>query len=175
MKILINPGHSIEGLDHGAIGKTGLWESKVNANIASLVKCHLCRKGIDSVIFQQKKSLQEVINYENANKFDLAVSIHCNAATSTQANGVETLYYPSSVGKSKKLAECIQKELVAATKLRDRGIKKRPDLAFLSQTKTTTALVECAFISNAREEQMLKNDCDLFAEAIAEGIIDYLK
>lgn len=175
MKILINPGHSIEGIDHGAIGKTGLWEAKANANIASLVKCYLCRKGVDSVIFQQKNSLQEVIKYENANKFDLAVSIHCNAATSSQANGVETLYYPSGVGKSKKLAECIQKELVAITKLRDRGIKKRPDLAFLSQTKTTSALVECGFISNKREEQMLKDDCDLFARAIANGIIEYLQ
>lgn len=174
MKILINPGHSIEGLDHGAIGKSGLWEAKANANIAQLVKCHLCRKGIDSVIFQQKKSLQEVINYENANKFDLAVSIHCNAATSTQANGVETLYWPSSIGKSKKLAECIQKELVAETKLRDRGIKKRTDLAFLEKTKTTSVLVECAFISNKREEQMLKDDCDLFAKAIANGILKYI-
>ncbi len=173
MKILINPGHSIEGIDHGAIGKSGLWEAKANANIALLVKRYLDRKGIDSVIFQQKKSLQEVIKYENANNFDLAVSIHCNAATSAQANGVETLYYPSSQ-KSKKLAGYIQEELIASTKLRDRGIKKRSDLGFLEQTKTIAVLVECAFISNKREEQMLKNDDELFAKGIADGIIKYI-
>ncbi|MBO5704557.1 MAG: N-acetylmuramoyl-L-alanine amidase [Alphaproteobacteria bacterium] len=174
MKILINPGHSIEGLDHGAIGKSGLWEAKANANIALLVKRYLDRKGVDCVIFQQKKSLTEVIKYENANDFDLAVSIHCNAATSAQANGVETLYYPSSQ-KSKKLAEYIQDELVKVTELRDRGIKKRSDLAFLEQTKTIAVLVECAFISNRREEQMLKNDDELFARGIANGIIRYIQ
>lgn len=172
MKILINAGHSLKGSDHGAIGKNGLWEAKANANIALLVKKYL--KEIDAVIFQQNKSLNEVIQYENNNSFDLAISIHCNAALSREANGVETLYYPSSE-KGKELANCIQNELVKITELRNRGIKTRSDLGFLKRTKCVSVLVECAFISNPREEQMLKNDYSIFAQGIAKGILGYIK
>lgn len=172
MKILINAGHSLTGADHGAIGKNGLWEAKANANIALLVKKYL--KGIDSVIFQQDKSLNEVIKFANANDFDFAISIHCNASTSREANGVETLYYPTSE-KGKELSNCIQNELVKITQLRDRGIKPRGDLAFLKKIKCVSVLVECAFISNPKEEQMLKNDYSLFAQGIVKGILGYIK
>ncbi len=170
MKILINAGHSLTGADHGAIGKSGLWEAEVNANIASFIKKHL--EG--SVLFQQNKSLNEVIKFANENNFDFAISIHCNASTNREANGVETLYYPTSA-KGKNLAGCIQNELVKITKLRDRGLKTRSDLGFLKRIRCVSVLVECAFISNPKEEQMLKNNYSMFAQGIVNGILAYIK
>ena len=171
--ILINPGHSVVGADCGAVGKNGLWESKATANIAKLVQRYLGHKGIESVIYQQKNSLNEVIKVENENVFDFGISIHCNAATDRKANGVEVLYYPTSKD-GKELAQLIQTELVKETKLRDRGVKARSDLGFLKRTKSVCVLVECAFISNEKEEQMLKDDYSIFAQGIVKGIMKWL-
>lgn len=168
--ILINAGHG--GSDCGAVGKSGLQEARVNLNVAKLVQRYLGNRGIDSVIFQQTKSLNEVIKVENDIDFEFGVSIHCNASTNRDANGVEVLYYPTSK-KGKELAQCIQDELVKKTGLRDRGIKPRSDLGFLKRTKSVCVLVECAFISNEKEERMLKDNYSLFAQGIARAIIDW--
>ena len=172
MRILINAGHG--GKDCGAVGKTGLKESHVNANVAKKIQTYLKDKGIDCVVFQQKNSLNEVIDFANKNNFDYGISIHCNASTNREANGVETLYYPTSK-KGKELARVIQDELVEQTKLKDRGIKERSDLGFLRKTKCPCVLVECAFISNDKEEMMLKNDYAIFAQAITRGIVKGVK
>ena len=171
--ILINPGHSVVGADCGAVGKNGLKEAQVNANIAKLVQRYLGGRGIESIIYQQKNSLNEVIKIENENVFDFGVSIHCNASTNREANGVEVLYYPTSKN-GKELAQCIQDELVKITGLRDRGVKARSDLGFLKRTKSVCVLVECAFISNEKEEQMLKDNYSIFAQGIVKGIMKWL-
>lgn len=169
--ILINAGHG--GSDCGAVGKSGLQEARVNLNVAKRVQKYLADRGIESVIYQQKKSLNEIIKIENAIDFEFGVSIHCNAATDRNANGVEVLYYPTS-RKGKELAQCIQNQLVKKTGLRDRGIKPRSDLGFLRRTKSVCVLVECAFISNEKEEQMLKDNYSLFAQGITLGIVDWM-
>lgn len=171
MRVLINAGHG--GLDCGAVGKNGLKEAHVNANVALKVQSYLKDRGIDSVVFQQTKSLNEVIDLERKGNFDIGISIHCNAATDRTANGVETLYYPTSE-KGKELAGYIQKELIKITGLKDRGIKERSDLGFLRLTKRPCVLVECAFISNEKEEQMLKNNYAVFAQGIVKGVDKWL-
>lgn len=172
MRILINAGHG--GNDCGAVGKKGLKESFVNLNVAKLVKKYLNDKNISCVVFQQEKSLNEVINFCNTNKFDFGVSIHCNASIDRQANGIETLYYLTSK-YGKKLADLIQQELVETTHLKDRGIKPRSDLGFLKRTNKVCVLVECAFISNEKEEELLKNNYSLFSQAITRGIVKFIE
>lgn len=170
--ILINAGHG--GSDCGAVGKNGLQEAKVNLNVAKLTQRYLGNRGIESVIYQQKNSLNEIIKIENQTNFEFGISIHCNASVDRSANGIEVLYYPTSK-KGKELAQCIQDELIKKTGLRDRGIKARSDLGFLKRTKSTCVLVECAFISNEKEEQMLKDDYSIFAQGITLGIVKYLE
>jgi len=65
---------------------------------------------------------------------------------------------------------------VAALKTRDRGLKGRPDLHVLRETKMPAILVELAFISNPEEEKCLANlDWQkAAARAIAQGVADYL-
>ena len=118
MRILINAGHG--GKDCGAVGKNGLKEAYINNKIASLI-CDYLDNVNTVVLFQQKKSLNEVIKLCNIGNFDFAVSIHCNASSNRQANGIETLYYPTST-KGKELANCIQQELVK-TKTEALGFK----------------------------------------------------
>ena len=170
--ILVNAGHG--GKDCGAVGKNGLKESHANLNIAKFVQRYLGDNGFDSVIYQQSNSLNEVIKVENQTDFEFGVSIHCNAASNRDANGIEVLYYPTSK-KGKELAQCIQDELVKKTGLRNRGIKPRSDLGFLRRTKSPCVLVECAFISNEKEEQLLKDEYRMFASGIVRGIIKWRK
>lgn len=172
MKIFINAGHDIEK-DPGAINKNlGLTE----ANIACKVSKHVVDilKGIGyTVYFMQDKNLNLVTKTANNWNADIFVSIHCNGFSDKSANGTETLYHPSSV-KGKKLAECLQKQMLDEFGLVDRGLKARPNLAVLRQTKMPSALAEMAFISNEKEALLMANNPERWGNAIARGITDYI-
>ena len=167
MKIFINAGHG--GNDPGAVSKNGVKEADITKKVSALLAYNLILNGYIVEYFQQEKSFTEVSTVENTSNSDLFISIHCNSATNTSANGVEVLYYPTST-KGKKFAQQVQNELVKTTKLRDRGIKSRTDLHVLKRTKAVAILVELAFLSNEHEEELLVNYPEMFANAILEGI-----
>ncbi len=119
-------------------------------------------------------SLSERAAIANKAGADVFVSVHCNSATNAAAKGTET-YAFSKQSKGYQLAEDIQKLLVRATELADRGVKTA-NFAVLRDTTMAAALVELGFISNVDEEQLLQNagwQCKV-AEAIAKGIVQYL-
>lgn len=167
MKIFINAGHG--GTDPGAVSKKGTKEKDITKNIGAMLVFELIKNGFDVEFYQQKKSVNEVSKVENASKSDLFISLHCNAATSTSANGVEVLYYPTSA-KGKECALAVQNGLIKATKLKDRGIKPRSDLSVLKRTLACAILIELAFISNLEEEKMLIENPEIFVEGIIKGI-----
>lgn len=113
-------------------------------------------------------------NYANQVNADVFVSIHCNAASSETAHGTETLSFDLD-GESFRLAQAIQKSLIAVTALTDRGVKQRRDLIVLNSTSMPAVLVETAFISNTEEKRLLMTDAfrKKIAKAIAEGIDEY--
>ena len=167
MKIFINAGHG--GTAPGAVSKKGIKEKDITQKVSSILACQLIQKGFNVEFFQQSKSLTEVSQAENTSNSDLFISIHCNSFTNETANGVEVLYYPTST-KGKKYAQLVQKELVNITKLNDRGIKPRTDLHVLKRTKSVAILVELAFLSNPKEEKLLIENPEMFANAIVSGI-----
>jgi len=171
MKIFINAGHG--GTDPGAVSKKGTKEADITKKVSSLLACQLIQKGFNVEFFQQNKTLSEVSQVENSSNSDLFISIHCNAAASDKANGVEVLHYPTST-KGIKLARLVQNELVEATTLKDRGVKARSDLHVLRKTKAVAILVELAFLSNPEEEKLLLDEPKIFADAITEGIKKYI-
>lgn len=167
MRIFLNPGHG--GNDPGAVSKSGTKESIIAAQICKILEDRLKLNGYSVVVYQQKNSYFEISKEENKSKSDLFISVHCNSCANSTANGVECLYYPTS-SKGKKIAEIMQNELVKATKLRNRGIVARSDLHVLKRTAAPAVLIECAFLSNEKEEALLKNQPGIFAAAIWEGI-----
>lgn len=171
MKVFLNPGHG--GSDPGAVSKSGTKEKDVSLKICNILAEKLKAKGFSVVIYQQKESYFEITKHENVSGANLFVSVHCNSFNAT-SNGIETLYYPKSAS-SKKFAQDVQNALVKDVKLFDRGIKPREDLHVLKSTKATAILVECAFISNPKEEKLLKDNPAIFANAICEGICQYCK
>lgn len=167
MKIFLNAGHG--GTDPGAVSKNGTKEAEITAKIVDLLIKKLKINGYAFEAFQQRNSYFEISKVENKSKATLFISIHCNAATSPQANGVEVLFQEQSQ-KGKAFAKIFQTELIKKTRLANRGIKPRKDIHVLNRTIAPAVLIETAFITNPKEEEMLKNKPEIFADAIFEAI-----
>ena len=175
MKVFLNPGHAPEGNpDPGACGY-GLRECDVAKNVADLVAGYLTAAGVEVVDNLQSDSLREVVSASNRADADVFISIHCNACNG-MANGTEVWhFYGSSAGEI--LAGCIQNQIVDALGTTDRGVKAaKPGvngLYVLSNTDAVAVLVELAFIDHAGDAQLLREQQDEFARAIARGVTDY--
>jgi len=172
MKIFLNAGHG--GTDPGACSKNGTKEAEITAKVVSILEERLKKNYYPVETYQQKKEYFEISKKENSSGATCFISIHCNAAANPSAHGVETLYCSTST-KGKQLAQIMQDELIKATKLTNRGIKARSDLHVLNRTKAPAILIELAFISNPIEEKLLKEQPEIFANAIWEAIKIYNK
>lgn len=175
MRVFLNPGHAPNGNpDPGACGY-GLRECDVTKNVADLVAGYLVAAGVEVVGNLQSDSLHEVVSVSNCTDADVFVSIHCNACNGS-ANGTEVWYFYGS-GVGEKLARYIQNQIVDALGTTDRGVKgAKPGvngLYVLSNTVAVAVLVELAFIDHAGDAQLLREQQDEFARAIARGVTDY--
>lgn len=179
MKICIDAGHNYSGYDTGAVGN-GLKEQNVTFKIAEKLKTLLQGAGVkvvmtrnaltDNVGLNAKDAINERARIANRESCDYFVSIHCNAGGGT---GTETLIYGTG-GKAEPLAKAVNRSIVNLFKLRDRGVKVRPDLGVLRLTDMPAILVETAFIDHKNDAVLLKNNAEGFAKAIADGIFEFL-
>ena len=104
----------------------------------------------------------------------VAVEFHMNAATSKQANGVETIALP----KDKKLAQDLSKAVADAL-----GSRLRGDNGWIDQSKSARGrlayvnagglIVELGFISNEDELARFNARYWLAAKAVAKVLIEY--
>ena len=175
MKVFLNAGHAPDGNpDPGACGY-GLRECDVAKNVADLAAGYLVAAGVEVVGCLQSDSLEEVVASSNRNGADVFISIHCNACNGS-ANGTEVWHFYGS-GAGETLASCIQNQIVDALGTVDRGVKgAKPGvngLYVLSNTDAVAVLVELAFIDHAGDAELLREQQDEFARAIARGVTDY--
>ena len=182
--VVLDPGHG--GSDSGARG-TELWEKDVNLDIALKVGNILTKNGV-KVEYTRKTDitvgLEERAMLANDLNAGVFVSIHNNANLQTDKQGTETYFYaPLSTpelymqrDERQLLAKNIQKQLVSKLRRIDRGVKES-NFSVLRNTTMPSALAEVMFISCPDEQDLLKQDKykTLAAEAIAQGILDYLK
>ncbi|MBJ6362081.1 N-acetylmuramoyl-L-alanine amidase [Paenibacillus sp. GCM10012307] len=117
--------------------------------------------------------------YKTANTWpaDLFVSVHANAHGDSwnSANGIETLVDYRKPAQAVALANAVQRELIRATGLRDRGLQYRDDVGVLNYSNMTAILVECGFMTNREEAELLKSDAyrRKCAGAIVKGIVEF--
>lgn len=173
-KIVIDPGHG--GKDPGAIGPSGLQEKDVVLKVALKVRDLLESYGYTVIMTRTTDvylSLQERCDIANNNDADLFISIHNNSFSDPSANGTETFsYLPNDEGG--QVAKLMQSKLIEALGLRNRG-HKTADFYVLRNTKMPAVLTELAFISNPKEEALLKTDefQTKSAKAIVDSIIGF--
>lgn len=180
-KIAIDDGHGnntagkrTPAFPDGSVMK----ENEFNAAVAEVLKRELVRCGFQVLMVApeaQDVPLQTRVKRANDGQADCYISIHANAYGSdwNEANGLETWIYDKAKGSETwNLAEHIHKSLVEATGLKNRGIKTSGELYVLHATKMHSVLVECGFMTNKNEAELLKDTayrrtCGI---AIAKGV-----
>jgi N-acetylmuramoyl-L-alanine amidase len=152
-----------------------LRESDVVATVGRLVEGYLTAAGCE-VKLLQSDSLSEISDTANEWGADCFVSIHCNSAASDTARGVETYSFHGSSG-GWGLNKCIQKKIVDSFEDIDEGFPNRgcrtANFHVIRETDMPAVLVELAFINNSEDAELLKNNADDFARAIARGVTDW--
>ena len=121
-------------------------------------------------------SLDSRVAMANSKGAKYFVSIHNNSNAGVPATGTEVWAY-SEKSEGAKLAAAVQKALVDAIKLKDRGVKYDSTGKYVIRYTTMPAIiVECCFINNPAEEALLKTDAilDKIARGISQGILNYV-
>ncbi len=171
--IFLDAGHG--GKDPGAVGLKAK-EKDIVLSVAMQLGQALTARGF-AVCYSRTNDVRilasERARAANKAKAAAFVSIHCNAAANKAATGTETFAY-GKASKGYQLACSIQKNIVKAVQLPDRGVKTA-NFAVLRETAMPAALVELGFLSNPIEEKFLLNSQwqQRAAAAIAEGIVQY--
>ena len=181
--IVIDPGHG--GNDPGTIGINNIYEKDINLDIAKKLSKKL--KAMNYKVILTRDTDDYI---ENIERVDLAnrkrarafISIHCNAIeNNTTINGIQVLYYPNKRGNNRKLgneslAQIVLDEVLVNTGADNKGIVEREDLIVLNQTKVPAIIIECGFLTNEEEKNLLLTDKyqNKIANAIADGVKAYL-
>ena len=123
-------------------------------------------------------TLQERADLALGLEADLFISWHCNASESARKNGTEVLFNAEQ-GKedlfnSRDFAQLCLDKLVEALGTRNGGLSNRQDLHIVRRATMPVALLETAYLSNANDLMILKNEEMLqkAAQAVYEAILE---
>ena len=172
--VAVTAGHS--NTDPGAVnGKVK--EADLVTNFRNAVSFYLREAGVqvkNDGTGSQNDPLASAIKLIKGSS--VAVEFHMNAATSKQANGVETIALP----KDKKLAQDLSAAVATAL-----GSRLRGDNGWIDQSKSARGrlayvnagglIVELGFISNEAELAAYQARYWIAAKAVAKVLIDYEK
>ena len=188
MTVVLDAGHG--GSDPGKIGVNDVNEKEVNLAIAEKVQKLLKKEKIDVVMTREEDAMltgtdgsstkvgDMKARVEKINKSApiLAVSIHQNSYHQEGVKGAQVFYYSHSE-EGKRAAELMQKALLALNTENNRKAKANDTYYLLKRTKATTIIVECGFLSNWEEAELLSDEAyqEKTAEAIVEGIKAYIE
>ncbi|MBT2693607.1 N-acetylmuramoyl-L-alanine amidase [Bacillus sp. ISL-55] len=176
MKIMLDAGHGYN--TPGKRSPDGMREYEFNRAVANYAKQLLADYKNVTVYFshsdQRDVSLKARTDKANSLNVDIFVSIHANAFGGggwSNVGGIETFVYPTRPPVAYQLAQKIQRHLVIATGLDNRGVKTA-DFHVLRETKMDAVLVECGFMTNRNEIKLLRSET--YRKTIAEGIVKAL-
>jgi N-acetylmuramoyl-L-alanine amidase len=174
--IVIDPGHG--GKDPGACG-FGLYEKDVVLQISKKINDHFGNyEGVAVSLTRWDDSfleLSERADFANERGADLFISIHNNAA-SPDAHGFESFIHPYASSTTAEYQDVIHSHVMnylSSFDIRDRG-QKKANFAVLRETAMPAILLENLFITNERENKLLKDDAflDGLAKTIVEGVAE---
>ena len=189
--IIIDPGHG--GVDGGATSCTGILESKINLDIALRLDDTMHLLGMDTLLIRrtdcsvytqgetiaQKKvsDLRERVRIINETDNAFLISIHQNTFPDGKYWGLQTFY--AAVEGSKSFAEKLQVQYRESLMPdNNRRIKQAKGIYLMEHIKCPGILLECGFLSNPREEALLRsaeyqiNLCALIAATSIQHLSD---
>ncbi len=180
--IIIDVGHGLE--DSGAnVGK--IYEKDINLQISLKLEKELGSLGANVILtrdadydlsapnarYRKKSDFDNRIKLINNSNADIYLSIHLNYLNDSRYSGPQVFYN----NDNKQLAESIQTSLNNFTK-KDREVKTIPkDTYMYNKLKVPGVLIECGFLSNAKERSLLTNEeyQREIAASISKGVLAY--
>ncbi len=186
--IVVDAGHG--GIDPGKVGINKALEKDINLAIALKLERNLKESGVnvvmtrtdDSGLYNEGDSNKKVrdmkkrLSIIEEAKPELAVSIHQNSYPDPSVCGVQVFYYKDSV-KGKEAAEIMQSQLIKTLKPeKERVAKDNSSYYLLKKTSVPIMIVECAFMSNPAEAELLTQEDyqERVAWAIYMGIMQVI-
>ena len=186
--IVIDAGHG--GDDPGKIGINGTLEKDINLIIAHKLKTLLESQGYEVVMTRSTGEGLYQPGTRNMKVEDMqkrceiiteampifTVSIHQNSYPQEYVKGAQVFYFGQSK-EGEELAKKIQNSLVAHLDPENHRVEKANESYYLlKKTPTPTVIVECGFLSNREEAELLKTEDyqDKVAWAVMMGILQYL-
>lgn len=185
--VVIDPGHG--GFDPGKVGVGNSLEKDINLAIAKLVKTELETNGY-TVYMTREADVALCQGNENSKKLTdmknrvamieekaprLTVSIHQNSF-SAGTKGAQVFYYSRSQ-EGKELAGVMQNSIRDAVGDDNHRVEKaNDDYYMLRKVTCPLVIVECGFLSNPKEEALLRDETyqKKMAHGICEGIENFL-
>lgn len=190
--IIIDPGHG--GVDGGTQAADGTLEKDINLQIALKVNGFLEAFGYNTVMtrdgdfsihnpeaetIRAKKvsDLKNRLAIINDASDPVFVSVHQNYFQQSKYRGTQ-VFYSGNNTESVRLAESIRKSVCDNLQQDNKRELKQSgtEIYLLYNSTAPSVMVECGFLSNKEEADLLKNETyqTKMAYFIAMGIIDYL-
>ncbi len=191
--IIVDAGHG--GFDGGATAKDGTIEKDINLKIARYVSEYLNLLGFDTILTRDKdisledeselsiksRKTSDIHNRmkimeqtENA----LFVSIHQNHYSVEKYSGLQVFYSPNFSEESSALAQSIQETIIKTLQPDNKRQNKKcgNSVYLIFNAVKPAVLVECGFLSNVEETNLLKTDDyqRKIAYCISLGIYNYV-
>lgn len=185
--VVIDAGHG--GIDGGAVSCTGVYESKLNLEVAQKLDDLMHLLGIRTIMIRDTdrsvytegntiagKKVSDIrnrVHIVNTTPNAILVSIHQNNFTDSRYYGAQVFYNQKS--GSQVLADQIQNAFGSTiTSENRRKTKKAKGIYLMEHINCAGVLIECGFLSNPAEEAKLRDHayqqkmCCTIASAISQ-------
>lgn len=168
--VIIDAGHG--GIDGGATSCTGVLESAVNLEIALRLQDVMHLLGYKTVMIrttdcsvyttgttiaaQKVSDLKERVRIVNETDGGVLISIHQNTFSDSRYGGAQVFYAGNE--DSREFASLLQKNWISSLNPDShRSAKKGEGIYLLQHINRPGVLVECGFLSNPKEEKLLRD------------------
>jgi N-acetylmuramoyl-L-alanine amidase len=188
--IVLDAGHGSP--DQGAESANGVSEASINLIITKKVQSLLEQSGstviltrsdengiynLDSNTIREKKvtDIKNRVKIGNESSADAFISIHLNKIPQSQYYGWQAFFKQNNKA-SEELAKSLQEGLNSSIqKENKREALKITGKYIIEHVEIPIAIIECGFLSNTEEEELLQQDeyQNRLAWGIYNGIMDY--
>ena len=186
--VVIDAGHG--GKDDGTHGVDGTPEKEINLSIALALYDYLSVSGINCVLIRNgdyefykageeriKSDLYNRLDFINSIENSVLISIHQNHFEDESEWGTQ-IWYSANTKESKLMADSILETVKSLIQPKNKRSNKESDSSYYLLFKATvpSIMVECGFMSNKKENSLLKQgdyQKDM-AFCIMSGVCDIL-
>ncbi|HHZ06613.1 MAG TPA: hypothetical protein GX401_07510 [Clostridiales bacterium] len=170
--IIIDSGHG--GEDGGAVGDDGTLEKDINLQISLCLeklfitngyKVVLTRdgdyaiydKGCNNIKEKKISDMKNRLAIFNSSENNIVISVHQNKFTESKYSGTQIFYSPNNK-ESLQLAESIKQSVTGMLQPNNSRETKsgNKSIYLLWNSKVPSVIVECGFLSNYNERELLK-------------------